>query len=103
MNHGETPQDTAMRELKEEMGLSVDLNGVRPSVVTLDSNGFSYAFVVKMDVELDEVVLQEEEVQSARFADIEEIMEMVRKDEFVPYRRSWMGYVFDFAREETLF
>lgn len=103
MNHGETPQDTAMRELKEETGLTVDLNGVRASIVTLYSDGFSYTFVVKMDVDLDEVVLQKEEVQAARFADIEEIMAMVEKDEFVPYRRSWMEYVFDLARQEFLF
>lgn len=103
MNHGETPQIAAMREVKEEMGLDIDLQGVRPSIITTFSNGFSYTFVVNKDVEMDQVVLQKEEVQAARFAEIHEIKEMLQQNLFVPYRPSWIDYVFDFSRQEFVF
>lgn len=103
MTHGETPQMSAMREVKEEMGLDIDLTGVRPSLITTFSNGFSFCFVVNRDVEMEEVVLQKEEVQDARFASKEEILALLKEERFVPYRPSWVEYVFDFARQEFVF
>lgn len=103
MTHGETPQIAAMREVKEEMGLTIDLTDVRPSLITTFSNGFSFTFIVNMNVDMADVVLQEEEVQDAKLADIEEIKKMLREGAFVPYRPSWVDYVFDVARQEFIF
>ncbi|MDO4490005.1 MAG: NUDIX domain-containing protein [Lachnospiraceae bacterium] len=100
---GETPQIAAMREIKEELGLEIHLDQVRPSIVTLFSNGFSYTFVVKQEPALESLVLQREEVQDVRYATAEEIKDLIEKEEFVPYRTSWIDYVFDFARQEFVF
>ncbi len=103
ISEGELPQEAAMRELKEELGLKADLKGVRPSITTIFSTGFSYTFVVRMDVDLQDVILQKEEVQAARFAGKEEILKMLKEEIFVPYRRSLLEYIFDFAEQEYLF
>ncbi|MDO4617072.1 MAG: NUDIX domain-containing protein [Lachnospiraceae bacterium] len=103
ISHGETPQIAAMRELKEELGLDADLTNVRPSLVTLFSNGFSYAFVIKMDTDPASITLQEEEVQDVCLASKDTILEMIREESFVPYRTSWIEYVFDFAEQNYLF
>lgn len=103
MTHGETPQIAAMREVKEEMGLDIDLTDVRPSLITTFSNGFSFVFIVNKDVDLADVVMQKEEVQDAKLATIDEIKEMLNQGKFVPYRPSWVDYVFDVARQEFIF
>lgn len=103
MTHGETPQIAAMREVKEEMGLEIDLTDVRPSLITTFSNGFSFTFIVNKDVDLADVVLQEEEVQDAKLATSDEIKAMLSEGTFVPYRPSWVDYVFDVARQEFMF
>lgn len=103
MTAGESPQVSAMREVQEELGLTVDLEGVRPSLVTTFSNGFTYTFIVHMDVKLEDLVLQKEEVQAADFADLPKVLKMIEDESFIWYRKSWVEYLFDVAEKEFIF
>ncbi len=81
---GDTSSLAAEREVQEELGLVVHLNGKRPDFTMIYRNAFDDYYVVEMDVELSDLTLQEEEVQAAAWADRETILRMVEDGTFCP-------------------
>lgn len=100
---GETPQESAMREVSEELGIPIDLTNTRATLITSYRTGFTHTFVVHADPDLSTLTLQESEVSDARFASEKEILEMIGQQTFIPYRISWIEYLFDCASEEFIF
>ena len=81
---GEDAQTAASRELNEELGIRVDLTGVRPNLTVNFDHGFDDIFLVEKDVKLSETVLQAEEVQNVKWATREEIRQMITDHTFIP-------------------
>lgn len=92
---GETSRQAAERETREELGLAIDLRGVRPSLTVNFSRGFDDLYLVEREVELTRLRLQREEVQDVAWAGCGQVMEMLESGAFVPYRRSLMELLFD--------
>ncbi len=91
---GEDSRTAAEREVSEELGIEIDLGGVRPTM-TLDSEDwFDDVYIVHKDIDTDGLRLQPEEVQAARWATADEIIELIRAGEFVPYYESYIGLLF---------
>lgn len=103
MTAGEEPQIAAMRETKEELGLTIHLEETRPDLITTYSNGFTFTFIVRMDVDLKELALQEEEVQAVDLADLAKVLQLIEEGKFVQYRKSWVEYLFDCAKKPYVF
>ncbi len=82
---GEDSQEAAEREVKEELGIDIDLSEVRPHFTINYQRGFDDFYTYETEVNPDELVLQTEEVAEARWASLEEVRELFRKGEFVPY------------------
>lgn len=59
---GETSRQAAEREFREELGVALDLTGVRPSCTVNFDGGFDDFFLVERDLGLEELTLQKEEV-----------------------------------------
>lgn len=74
---GETSRQAAEREFREELGVALDLTGVRPSCTVNFDGGFDDFFLVERDLGLEELTLQKEEVARARWAELPEILDMV--------------------------
>ena len=74
---GETSRQAAEREFQEELGVALDLTGVRPSCTVNFDGGFDDFFLVEQDLGLEELTLQKEEVAQARWAELPEILDMV--------------------------
>jgi isopentenyldiphosphate isomerase len=76
---GEDPVMTALRETKEELGLSIeskDLEFVKIVKCHKEGDGiieneFQYAYLLKFDVNKKALTLQKEEVQEIRFFDLD--------------------------------
>ena len=92
---GETSRQAAEREVREELGLALDLSGVRPSVTVNFDGGFDDFFLVERDLALEELTLQKEEVAQARWAALPEILDMVDRGEFIDYPKSFRAFLFD--------
>lgn len=92
---GETSQQAARRELWEELGLEMDFSGIRPNVSSTFPEGFTDVYLVEKDVELSQLTLQPEEVQGARWADREDILQLIETGQFVPYYPGWISYLFE--------
>lgn len=82
---GESSVDGAIRELKEEIGLSfkVDEATFLTSFVLDFSNTIIDSYVFKRDVDINDLILQENEVSDAKIVDEKVYREMCRSGEVV--------------------
>lgn len=91
---GETSSMAAERETQEELGLAISMEGKRPVLTPTFPNGFDDMYTLEMEVDLSSLVLQEEEVKDARWASIEDILEMIDRGIFIPYHKSLIELLF---------
>lgn len=92
---GDTSQQAASRELFEELGITYDFENIRPQLTINFERGFDDWYLVDYEVNLDELVLQPEEVQGAKWVSREEILQMMREDTFIPYYEHLIHMLFD--------
>lgn len=91
---GETTAMAGEREAKEELGISIPLQGKRPAVSPTFDNGFDDMYTLEMDLDLNRLRLQKEEVQGVRWATQEEIAGMIEEGSFVPYHEALIALLF---------
>ena len=90
----DSSRSAAERETLEELGLSLDLSDVRPTLTMHWDHGFDDYYAVTQAVDPDSLRLQYEEVQAVRWASMEEILEMIDDGRFIPYEKSLIGLLF---------
>ena len=91
---GDTSQQAASRELKEEVGIEYDLTDVRPAMTIYFDGGFNDIYTINLDVDIDSLQLQESEVEQVKWATEEEILEMLHNKEFVLYKTSFISLLY---------
>ena len=96
---GETSRRGAEREFWEELGVSLDLSGLRPSVTVNFDGGFDDFYILTKDLAPEDLTLQKEEVQAVRWASLEEILDMLARGTFIPYPESFLRFLFDMRRQ----
>lgn len=89
---GDSSHTAAEREAKEELGLDLTLD--RPKVTIHFSVGFDDIYTVTRDLDPATLTLQESEVQAARWADEEEIHQMIDDGRFIPFHHSLISLLF---------
>jgi len=92
---GDSSQAAAEREAVEELGLKLNLSGIRPNLTINFDRGFDDIYLIEKSVDIAELKLQPEEVQSARWASREEILKMIEDGVFIPYYPSLINLFFD--------
>ena len=93
---GESSREAAEREVAEELGLQISLEGIRPALTISFKEGFDDNYVVVRDVKDEEITLQPEEVQAYKWADEAEILKMIEDGEFIPYHKGKIELLFFF-------
>lgn len=91
---GDTSQQAASRELKEEVGIDYDLTGIRPAMTIYFDGGFNDIYTINMDVDIDSLELQTAEVEQVKWASEEEILDMLHEKEFVLYKTSFISLLY---------
>lgn len=92
---GETSKEAIARELREELGISLDFTNTRPIITANFKNGFDDFYLVRENINLDEVSLQEEEVAACKWASFDEVMDLMDRDRFVRYKKNFIKLLFD--------
>jgi isopentenyldiphosphate isomerase len=96
---GDTSQTAAQRELYEEIGLKFDFQNKRPHLTIHFQRGFDDFYLIEEDVQLHTLSLQYEEVQNVKWASKEEILTLIKKEEFIPYYESLIHLLFDSRKQ----
>lgn len=99
---GDNSWQAAMREVKEELGLSIDLVNQRPSFTFSFSFGFDDVYIINLDVDLSSLHLQYEEVQQVRWATQEEIIRRIEDGSFISYHPSFIQLLFDYRKTKNI-
>ena len=80
---GETPEEGAIRETLEELGVRLDMNRGGLAFTYTSARAHHDVWVFRMDVPLEDLTLQAEEVIDARYAAPEELPRMEAEGAFV--------------------
>ena len=81
VTYGDTPLDTIVRECKEEMALVLN-NDIKLIDVHKDDEMFLSIYYIKMEIDIDTLVLQPEEVEYVDWYTQKEIENFINKNEF---------------------
>ena len=92
---GEDSIDGARRELKEELGIDIDFTKIRPILTANFDQGFDDFYVIRKNIEIKDLILQEEEVKDARWASRDEVFKNLQNGKLVHYRESFIELLFD--------
>ncbi len=93
---GETSSQGAERELFEELGLKVKLDGKQANFTINFEKGFDDYYIIDYDIDAKDVAFQKEEVQAVKWADKDEILSLIRNGEFIEFRESLVELLFSF-------
>lgn len=94
---GETSRQAAEREVREELGLELDLRGLRPALTVNFAAGFDDFFLVRGEADPDALTLQTEEVQRVRWATLPEVQSEIKSGGFIPYPRHFLPLLWELA------
>lgn len=79
VNHNEKPIDTIKREVKEELGIDIgDDNIIDLGYINFDFP-IRFVFYLKRNIDLNNIVLQKEEVESVSYMTCNEIINIIEK------------------------
>jgi isopentenyldiphosphate isomerase len=82
---GDSSEAAAVREAKEELDLDLDMTAAELIFTDKFSFGFDDIWIVRQDLDIESLHLQEEEVETVRWAGPDEIREMAEREEFIKY------------------
>lgn len=82
---GDSNLDAAIREVKEEIGIDINKDKFE-HLFTIDfKRGFDDTFLVRQDIDIKDLQLQQEEVADAKWVTMDEMKSMIKLGEFIPY------------------
>lgn len=101
---GEDPETTALRELKEEIGLSITKDRLEFVNIRKEShyiredfvnNEFAYVYLLKYDGDINNLKLQKEEVNKIEFIPTEQVEQELKSssEKFVPHGEYWFDII----------
>lgn len=91
----DSSKDAAVREVKEELGIDLNIENGELLFTINFSEGFDDIWLVRQNVSIDELKLQYEEVDDAKWASKAEIKEMINSNEFIDF--SYIDKIFEYV------
>jgi len=82
---GDSSEAAAAREAKEELDIDLDMKGAELILTDKFSFGFDDIWLMRLDLNIDSLHIQEEEVDMVKWARPVEIRDMAENCEFIQY------------------
>ena len=80
--HGESSLEGIVTEIKEELGIDVKKDELTLYKTIKTEDDFVDMYYIKKDIDISDIVLQEDEVDSVMWASRERIEELIKEDKF---------------------
>jgi isopentenyldiphosphate isomerase len=93
---GESSLDGIVTEIDEELGISVDRNNLVLFKTIKTEDDFVDLYYLKMDINVNDIIIQEEEVEEAKWFSIDEINELIRDNKFLPPHIEFYNYCLEY-------
>ena len=77
VDHGEEPIDAIKREVKEEIGIDISNDSIIDLGFVLIDFPVRFIFYLRKNIDLNDVVLQRQEVESVSYMNIEELRSII--------------------------
>lgn len=95
---GESSIEGLIREGKEELGIEVDLEKLEFVMTTVEnvvyekiiSNEFDDVYILRQNIDINEIKFQKEEVSDAKYVSLEKFFEFIEKGDIVPHKIEYM-------------
>lgn len=81
---GETTLQTVIRECKEELSIDVDMDKLELMMMFRTKKDFTDVWLLRQDIEIDNIKLQEEEVSEVKWISDSDLRKMIEENEFAP-------------------
>ncbi|QVK17925.1 NUDIX domain-containing protein [Mycoplasmatota bacterium] len=98
---GDNSEQAAIREVKEEIGVDLDINKGQVLFTHRFSCGFDDIWLVKQNIDLKDLKLQYEEVAEAKWVTYDQIKRMVTEGRFINYH--YLNYINELINSDFLF
>lgn len=95
---GESSLEGIVTEIKEELGLSVPASELKLFKTIKTKDDFVDLYYLKIDVDIDELTLQKDEVEEAKWASVNEIKQMINDGLFLPPHAEFLQLCLEFFR-----
>lgn len=94
---GESSVEAVIREGKEELGIDVDLERLEFLMTMVEkvkyekilSNEFIDVYILRQNININEIALQKEEVADAKYVSINEFFDIVEKGNICPHEMTY--------------
>ena len=100
--HNEDPQNTIIREVKEELGIDIRNDKIMNFGFLLFDFPVRFIFYLKKDIDLNDIVLQKEEVDSVSYKSIDEINNLIEKGLMHKAHAKGLQYVLDYKKKNNI-
>ena len=79
VDHNEEPIDSIVREVKEELGLDITKNEIIDLGYLVVDFPVRFVFYMKKDIDIENLTIKEDEVESVSFITIQELRKIINK------------------------
>lgn len=96
ISYGETPYETIIREVKEEIGLDILSDNVISLGFIITDARIRFLFYLKKTVDIDKLVLQKEEVLNISYMSVDEISKLINKGLMHPSHKELLKRILEY-------
>lgn len=90
---GETTSETAFREVKEELGITLKPEELELMMSYKRNHDFVDVYLARKDIKLEDIVMQEEEVAEVRWVKPEELEELIKENQTPKSLEMYFGFL----------
>ncbi|PID83008.1 MAG: hypothetical protein CSB15_00335 [Clostridiales bacterium] len=95
-------EDAIKRETLEEIGLDINDENLRPYITIHSEHSFHNIYMIKKDLDIKNLKIQETEVKAIKWASKDEIKEMINKNEFMQYQDGIIDLLFSMINKRGM-
>lgn len=92
---GETSAEGIIRELKEELSITLNSSNIRPVLTANFTNGFSDYYIYEIDTSTKQsICFEPTEIQTIRWVTKDQLYNLIADNQFVPYKIDFLKALF---------